>query len=89
MRLVVAVALLALVGCKGGWTKCEGAYGSGTLYVQGAGEKLDPTSKDDAVSGHGPGYRIVGTDPTTVEWRDSEGFSGVIVLKPGEQLICL
>jgi hypothetical protein len=62
--LALVAALLALGGCKGGWTKCDHIYiwpADGSLYI---------------VENH-LRYRILGTDPLVVEWKNQDGTGGV------------
>lgn len=74
------MALLALVACEGRNPQC--AYG---LRVDNADKAIAiyPFNIDS--------YQIVGTNPTTIEWVDKSGIgytSGVIELRPGDQVAC-
>jgi len=86
--MVLLVALLALGGCKGGWTKCEdGIYVNG--YVQVWSFK-SAVSDDEKVVEYRTG------DHGGIEWRltvysngkKAGGKEGVIALKPGDTFTC-
>lgn len=72
MRILLLVALLALIGCKGGSTKCR---------------KLTIHHADRGVSTHFyMRYRVLREDPLTIEWATDKSpatrvqYSGVEVV---------
>ena len=92
--MVVVVALLALGGCQGGWTKCTSLY----VVDEERGVNLHKFYDD-----HVPGnrttlkYRFISKSPPVVEVyfllvpKDGvrEEETSVISLKPGQNVQCL
>jgi hypothetical protein len=86
--LAVVLALLALGGCTGGWTKCEDG-----IYVNGYGQVWgfkSAAGDDEKVVEYRSG------DHGQIEWRltvysngkKAGGKEGVIALKAGDTFTC-